>query len=123
VLKGAKDSLLLSAESNLPSLKRQSEFQQLKDEGQFLHITHWLAISYKKNRSESLRWGWSISKKVGNAVTRNRLKRWGKEFVREFNKNGMDINFIFKIKDKEFYKKLSHHEFDEAFRKVFKKAQ
>ena len=56
-------------------------------------------------------------------MTRNRLRRWGKEFVREFSDNGMDINFIFKIKNKEFYKQLSHKEFDEAFRKVFKKAQ
>ncbi len=105
----------------MPSLKRQSDFQQLKEEGSFLHITHWLAVSFNKNKEDSLRWGWSISKKVGNAVTRNRLKRWGREFVREFNENGMDINFILKNKGKEFYKKLSHQEFDEALKKAFKK--
>lgn len=93
----------------------------MKDGGQFVHVTHWLAISYKKNQQESLRWAWTVSKKIGHAVTRNKLKRWGREFVREFNKNEIDINFIFKIKNKEFYKQLTHQEFDEAFIKAFKK--
>jgi ribonuclease P protein component len=105
----------------LPSLKRQSDFQKLKEEGKFLHITHWLAVSVSNNESRSLRWGWSISKKVGNAVTRNRLKRWGREFVRECNKSGYDINFIFKNKGKDFYKQLSHKQFDEALQRALKK--
>lgn len=71
---------------------------------------------------KNLRWGWSISKKVGNAVTRNRLKRWGREFVREFGGNELDINFIFKNRGKEFYKTLSHKEFNDALQKAFQKA-
>lgn len=55
-------------------------------------------------------------------MTRNRLRRWGKEFVRDFTKNNMDINFIFKNRGKDFYKKLSHDEFDKALEKVFRKA-
>ena len=105
----------------MPSLKRQTDFQLLKREGQFSHINHWLAVSYKKNQEKTLRWGWTLSKKVGNAVTRNRLKRWGREFVREFAENDIDINFIFKIKDKEFYKNLSRQEFSKSFEKAFSK--
>jgi len=104
----------------LPSLKRRSEFQLLRDTGQFAHITHWLAISYKCNKEEQLRWGWTLSKKIGNAVTRNKLKRWGRDVLCEFKEKDIDINFIFKNKTKEFYKKLSREDFNKALTKVFK---
>mgnify|MGYP003683498203 CR=1 FL=1 len=104
----------------MPSLKLQTEFQSLKEQGQFSHVNHWLAISYKKNTEGTLRWGWTISKKIGNAVVRNRLRRWGKEMVRGQN-HELDINFIFKAKGKEFYKSLSHEDFNKAFSKVFSK--
>lgn len=105
----------------MASLKRQSDFQQLKNDGQFVHITHWLAVSFQNNNKPSLRWAWTTSKKIGSAVVRNRLKRWGREFVREFNDKQIDINFIFKIKNKDFYKGLSRSEFDQAFKKAFSK--
>lgn len=83
-------------------------------------MNHWLAVSYKKNNDGTLRWGWTISKKVGNAVVRNRLRRWGREFVRGIE-NDVDINFIFKQREKEFYKSLSHDEFKATFNKVFER--
>lgn len=122
--KEERDCQSRSAVSNLPSIKRQSDFQHLKDQGQFVHITHWLAVSYKKNSQNTLRWAWTLSKKTGNAVTRNRLKRWSREFVREYSEKEIDINFIFKQKrDRDFYRKISREEFLMAFEKVFKKAQ
>lgn len=105
----------------MPSLKRQSDFQTLRQQGNFSHITHWLAVSYQENHNKNLRWAWTLSRKVGNAVTRNRLKRWGREFIREFNENDIDINFIFKIKKSDFYKKISREEFNRAFEKAFEK--
>lgn len=105
----------------MSSLRHQSDFQQLREQGQFVHITHWLAVSFNKNNEKSLRWAWTTSKKIGSAVVRNRLKRWGRDFVREFNDKEMDINFIFKIRKREFYKDLSREEFDDAFQKAFKK--
>ena len=105
----------------MPSLKSQKDFQQLKDQGQFVHITHWLAVSFKKKNNNSLGWAWTASKKIGTAVVRNRLKRWGRDFVREFDEENFDINFIFKVKNKEFYKNLSRVEFNQAFEKAFSK--
>ncbi|MCJ8275274.1 MAG: ribonuclease P protein component [Bdellovibrionales bacterium] len=104
----------------MSSLKLQAEFKSLREHGQFLHVNHWLAISFKKNHQGKLRWGWTIPKKVGNAIVRNRLRRWGREFVRGLD-NDVDINFIFKAKGKEFYKVLSHDDFEKAFSKVFDK--
>jgi ribonuclease P protein component len=105
----------------LPSLKRKSEFQHLREQGLFSHITHWLAVSSMENQQKNLRWAWTLSRKTGNAVTRNRLKRWGREELREFDKNEIDINFIFKIQKKEFYKNLSREEFNKSIRKAFGK--
>lgn len=93
----------------------------MKENGKFVHVTHWLAVSYHTNDKQKLRWAWTISKKVGNAVTRNRLKRWGRDFVREFSENDIDINFIFKTKESNFYSELSRDEFNSAFDKVFSK--
>ena len=104
----------------MSSLKLQAEFKSLKEHGKFIHINHWLAVSYKKNTQGKLRWGWTISKKVGSAVVRNRLRRWGREFVRGIN-DDVDINFIFKAKGKDFYTALSHDEFEKAFTRVFEK--
>jgi ribonuclease P protein component len=84
-------------------------------------VTHWLAVSYKKNTQEGLRWGWTLSRKIGNAVTRNRLKRWGRESLRGYKNNELDINFIFKIKKHGFYQSLSHDEFRGAIEKTFSK--
>lgn len=103
----------------MPSLRRQSDIQLLKKQGNFVYISHWLAISFKKNDQHELRWVWTIPKKVGNAVTRNRLKRWGRDFIREYYGKEIDVNFIFKIKQPGFYKKLEREEFNRAFKKAF----
>ena len=104
----------------MPSLKRRSDFLNIKQQGQFLHVNTWLGVSFIKSQQHTLRWGWTLSKKIGNAVTRNRLKRWGKEFVRRQEGSGVDVNLIFKNKGKEFYKQLSHEEFDQGLGRGFK---
>lgn len=103
----------------MPSLRRQSDIQLLRKQGKFVYITHWLAISVKKNDCSELRWAWTLPKKVGNAVTRNRLKRWGRDFIREFYEKEIDVNFIFKVKKPEFYKNLDREEFNRALSKAF----
>lgn len=105
----------------MPSLKRQKDFQVLRQQGNFIHASHWLAVSYHKNQEGQLRWAWTLPKKIGTAVTRNRLKRWGREFVVKSSEREWDVNFIFKKKNQDFYKSLSHEEFIGTFEKVFRK--
>ena len=57
---------------------------------------------------------------------RNRLRRWGREYLRKWSareKVSLDLNLIFKRREKDFYKTLSHEEFDEALQKLVGKLE
>jgi ribonuclease P protein component len=113
------------------SLTRSSDFLHLKLHGKRFITANWLIISYLYNDSEKLRLGWTISRQVGNAVTRNKFKRWCREYFRlnlcgKDVVSGMDINVVFRPCSKDFYKKLSRKELeihlDKFFRKIMGKA-
>ncbi|HRO66538.1 MAG TPA: ribonuclease P protein component [Pseudobdellovibrionaceae bacterium] len=108
-----------SVESNSPFvLKRNSEFLELKKQGRRFWPTSWLLLNYRHRPEGFIRFGVTASRKVGSAVVRNKLKRWCREFFREFAKSdrgyGVEINVIFKPIDRGFYKGLSHDEFLKA---------
>jgi len=77
-------------------LLKRGEYLSLAREGSRYHHRHFLCI-YKKRPGNRSRLGLTVSKKVGPAVTRNRLKRTCREFFR-LNKHrlgdGWDINLI-----------------------------
>lgn len=86
-----------------------------------------MVLNYRENGTQDLRLGWTIPKFVGNAVLRNRLKRWGREFIREFHNRpssrdrGFDVNIVLRRRSKEFYKELRRKEFDVALEKAFRR--
>ena len=64
-------------------LRRRADFVVVQTEGMKLHGRHVLALARK--RSEPLlpgRLGLTVTKKVGNAVIRNRIKRMLREWMR-----------------------------------------
>ncbi len=64
-------------------LKRRPDFVAVQSEGQKLHGRHVLAISRRRLRPEQIgRLGLTVTKKVGNAVVRNRIKRMLREWLR-----------------------------------------
>ncbi|MCI5839296.1 MAG: ribonuclease P protein component [Peptoniphilaceae bacterium] len=80
-------------------------------------------ILIKKNNKYSPRFGFSISKKVGKAVIRNKLKRRLKEIVRinYSNINNVDVVIIPKNHTKDFDFSKLKRSFDDCFGKAFKK--
>ena len=94
-------------------LLKRRQFIQLSENGKKVQNKYYLALYAKNDRMRS-RLGVTVTKKVGNAATRNRIKRFCREFFR-LNQNRMsdniDINIIAK-------KKATYLDGNETFRKL-----
>ena len=115
----------MANKQTLTTLKSRSDFQNVFNNGQRIYPSSWMVANVCSNSCEEPRFGWTLPRYVGSAVTRNRLKRWCREFLRcsisdNFTKN-IDVNFVFKRRDKEFYKRLSHEEFNKTIKNFFRK--
>ena len=77
---------------------KRSEFLRLKESGKSIHNRYFM-VSYCPGRYDRNRLGVTVSKRVGNATTRNRIKRHIREYFR-LNKHDLagswDINVIAK---------------------------
>lgn len=72
----------------MESLKKNSHFQRVYKKGQskaskYL-VVYWLD---NKDNSSANRYGITVSKKIGNAVVRNKVKRRIKEILRKWDDN------------------------------------
>ncbi|KUO76315.1 MAG: hypothetical protein APF77_20060 [Clostridia bacterium BRH_c25] len=81
--------------TTLHKLKKNYEFKKVYNEGRY-YVEKYVVMYIIMNNSASNRVGFSVSKKVGNSVVRNRVKRLMKEVYRHFRGNmkmGHDIVF------------------------------
>ncbi len=64
-------------------MRRRADFLAVQSDATKLHGRHVLALARKRS-DPSLpgRLGITVTKKVGNAVVRNRIKRWLREWLR-----------------------------------------
>ncbi len=62
-------------------LRKRSEFLRLSRTGKKSQTSHFVVLRKSNDKGES-RLGLTVSTKVGNAVTRNRIKRLVREFFR-----------------------------------------
>jgi len=62
-------------------LKKRYEFRQVQLTGRHIHTPHFLIV-VQPNSLENTRLGITVTKKVGNAVQRNRIKRVVREVFR-----------------------------------------
>jgi len=76
------------------ALTKQAQFKAVYESG-ITRVDKYIVIRALTNNIETTRFGYSISKRVGNAVTRNRVRRLLREIARvEPIKQGLDIVFI-----------------------------
>lgn len=64
-------------------LKKNSDFQHVFKRGTSVANRQFVIYFLKKDKQTTVRVGISVSKKNGNAVTRNRIKRYIKEAIRD----------------------------------------
>ena len=82
----------------MESLKKNKDFKNVYSKGKS-KASRYLVIYKLENNLNYNRYGFSISKKIANAVGRNKLKRRLREIIREIEKKekinlGYDIIFI-----------------------------
>lgn len=101
------------------SLKKNKDFRKVYNKG--LSVADRLLVVYKiPNKISDNRFGYSISKKIGNAVVRNRTKRIFREICRLHNNKliqGFDIVIIARNPVKE----KNYQEIKKSMFKLFKK--
>jgi ribonuclease P protein component len=80
-------------------LKKNYEFKKVYNEGRY-YVEKYVVMYIVMNNSASNRVGFSVSKKVGNSVVRNRVKRLMKEVYRQKAVNmklGHDMVFTARV--------------------------
>ena len=98
-------------------LKKSKEFSKIYKSGKSV-ADKYLVLYYRRNNLGYSRIGYSISKKVGNAVVRNRIKRLLKESYRlNFDdfKDGYDFIFIARVRAKD----ITFKEVEKSMKKLF----
>jgi len=82
------------------NLRNSREFRKVYDKGKSI-ANRYLVLFYLENNLDYNRVGISVTKKIGKAVTRNKVKRLIKEGFRVHSdkvKNGYDLIFLSRIR-------------------------
>ena len=74
-------------------VKRNEDFQKIIQARKSVACKEFVLYSLK-NECEHMRIGFSVSKKLGNAVTRNRIKRQVREMAREVFDSNKSYDYI-----------------------------
>ena len=107
---------------SINKIKKTKDFSLIYNKSKKMH-TKYAIIFIKENKNNTQRFGFVASKKTGNAVQRNRIKRLFKEFVKthknKFREN-TDYIFVGKSVLKEKIKNLKYKDIEKDIIKVIK---
>ena len=102
------------------TLRKNMDFRDIYRKGKSF-ANKFLVIYVRKNRLGQNRIGFSVSKKVGNSVVRNRVRRLMKESYRlncSTVKSGYDIIFISRVAAKD----ADYKAVEKSMKNLFKRA-
>lgn len=106
-------------------LKKSSEFKKIYSKGKSV-VTPYLVLYFMRNNTEYNRLGISVSKKVGNSVVRNRVKRLIREAFRLSPltlKTGLDLVLIARVRMNKADFKTTEKHLAQVLNKVRKDTQ
>lgn len=101
-------------------VRENARFQEIRRKGQS-YSNQMLVLCVLKNDQENSRFGFSISKRIGNAVVRNRIKRRLREAMRlriAEVKPGWDLVFIARYA----IRRADYHEMDATCARLIRRA-
>ncbi len=103
-------------------LLKRAEFSLCYNNGIKIYSRYFLAFVLTQDEAHQSRVGLAVSKKIGNAIARNRLKRLLREFCR-LNQATLPQNSDIVITPKKHIKvnKLTYKDVEEELHKLFKK--
>ena len=75
---------------------RRGDFERVRRSGQRVETRHFIVFIHDREDGESTRLGITVSRRVGNAVRRNRIKRLVREWfrLRKYGLGACDLNVI-----------------------------
>jgi ribonuclease P protein component len=103
----------------LTTLKKNKEYRNVYSRGKSF-ADRYLVIYFLANNLEFCRFGFTVSKKVGNAVTRNRIRRLLKEACR-LNNNVFSGGFDLVLVARRSIVSLEYVQVEESLLKLLKK--
>jgi ribonuclease P protein component len=99
---------------------KRSDFIRLSQKNQKVQNQHFVAL-FQKSDTGRTRLGITVTKRVGNAVARNQLKRYVREFFRQHShtvQRGIDINILVKTKTSGIPSKEAYRSLQSIFCKI-----
>lgn len=103
-------------------VKKNAEFQKIFKRGKSFANRQFVVYCFEKEGQEDFRIGLSVSKKVGNAVTRNRIKRYIRQAFLEM-KDEVKPNMDYVIIARHQAATMDFHESKKSLQHVLKIAK
>lgn len=101
-------------------IRKSVQYRSLSKNGR-RHYSDYFVFVFRENRLSASRLGITVSKKVGNAVTRNRIKRVVREYFR-LNRNvasdRVDVNVIARQPCGKISRELMRHDLMRGFTSI-----
>ncbi|WP_226668594.1 ribonuclease P protein component [Metabacillus litoralis] len=103
-------------------IKKNKDFQKVFKKGKSIANRQFVLYIYNEKEEKEFRVGLSVSKKIGNAVTRNKVKRLIRQVFSE-EKHRFVIGKEFIIIARKPAAKMNYHEVKSSLNHLFRKAK